>query len=150
MVTKNETPAEMEARLRAEITASLAPQVQVPPIVVASTETAEQMEARIRGGITASNAEIASLCAIAGKPELAATFLAEGKTPTQVRETLAAAAATQQTAQQSTQAQAALRTQSGASDPDAGKDMVAVLNEVDIWANYNKGGRGTPVKYAQH
>lgn len=137
MVTKpNETAAEMETRIRAEVEASLAaPQPVITPAPV--VENAQQMEARIRGEISAKHAEINSLCAIAGKPALAAGFIAANKTVAEVRAELEAAVG--QTS--SVQTQHKIETDK---EPANKGLVVASIDAPAVWANFNKG-KGTPV-----
>lgn len=150
---KIETAAEMEARLRTEITASLkkdaddaaaATLAAAAKTVPAVAETADQIAARVRKDIGDTNAEISSLCIIAGKPELVAGFVAAGKTVAQVRVDLevAAKAAPTKQAPQSQQ----LNTHTGV-DKDASAALTAKdINTNMVWANYRKG-KGTPVSY---
>ncbi len=149
---KQETPAEMEARIRAEVTAELATKAPAAPaaaVPAAGAETPAQMEERIRGQVIAANAEINSLCVIAGKPELAAKFVAEGKSIVEVRAALEALAHAP-----APQAATGLNTHVGAADSEAAKDAIkhltsAPIDSAAIYANLNKGGKGTPVKYLQ-
>jgi len=102
VTTKTETPAEMEARIRAEVTASLAAQapVVVAP-VVAAAETPAEMEARIRASVTAENAakearaaDIRAACSLKGVPSAKTEeFVASAKTVGQVLTELTALAA---------------------------------------------------------
>lgn len=146
MVTKpNETAAEMEARLRAEITASLATAVTVAAPAAAVAETPAAMEARIRGEVASVNADIVALCKIAGKPEAAAGYIAQGKTVAQVRDELANAAPAPQaqTGQQGTQVNT--HQQPNTLQGAAPADMVGAPDTTAIWANFNKG-KSTPFR----
>lgn len=149
---KQETPAEMEARIRAEVTAEMASKAPAasaaPAAAAAATETPQQMEERIRADVTKTNADINSLCIIAGKPDLAAKFVAEGKTVAEVRAALEALAAAPAPAAATV---SGINTHTGAADSEAVKDAVkaltsAPINSADIYKNYNKG-KGTPVSY---
>lgn len=101
VTTKTETPAEMEARIRAEVTASLAAQapVVVAP-VVAAAETPAEMEARIRASVTAEAtakearaADIRAACSLKGIPSAKTEeFVASAKTVGQVLTELTALA----------------------------------------------------------
>src|SRR5690606_12276691 len=100
----------------------------------AAAETPEQMQTRIRKETQAMVAEVNSLCVIAGKPELAAGFIAEGKSVAEVRTALEAAvkAAPAATAQ-------ALNTHPGAVDQNATKGLVPKAYDPNLeWSNYNK------------
>lgn len=148
MVTKpNETPAEMEARLRAEITASLAAAPKPEPVVapvIPVAETPAAMEARIRGEVTSANADINALCKIAGKPEKATEYIAQGKTPTQVRDDLANAAPAPR-AQGNGQSQMNTHGQQapGAMEENHDDLVAKAPNTAKIWANF-RAGKATP------
>lgn len=147
-----ETAAEMEARIRAEIAAEAPPAASAAP-APAAAETPEAMEARIRASIAGTNAEISSLCTIAGKPELAASFIAANKSVADVRKELEAAAKASP-ASASAAPGVSVNTHVGAGDLKADADAVKALTSkpIDasaIFKNFNKGGKGTPVQYMQ-
>lgn len=158
MVTKNETPAEMEARLRQELTASIGADLKktaatdaaaAAAAAAAKPETPAEMEARIRGELTAKNADIVALCELAGKPELANGFIAESKTSVEVRAALLAAKTVTKT--QARQGSAVNTHQQGADQQveEDHSDLVATkLDGNKIWANYRKN-KGTPFTAAQ-
>lgn len=139
---KTETPEEMEARLRAAITAELAPKTEP---VVAATETPAAMEARIRKEVTDINTEVTALCTMAGKPNKAAEFIAQGKTVAEVRAALTADAGTAAPAA-TVAVQQQLNTHVDVQPQLDNKGLVATVNEADVWKNYNNHGKGTPLK----
>ena len=59
-----------------------------PVIPAAAAPDAAAIEARLRGEIAAEHKEIADLCALAGKPAMAADFIAKGLKPEAVRKAL--------------------------------------------------------------
>jgi hypothetical protein len=76
----------MEARIRAEVTASLAPQTQqqiAAPVVAAAVETPAAMEARIRAQV-AEEANIRAYCAQVGHSDKAEKFIADGNSLSEV------------------------------------------------------------------
>lgn len=148
MTTKQETPAEMEARLRTEITAQLAADAvkaaadeKAKPFKKKGDEeddkeTGDEAEARVRAEI----AEVVAMCELTGYTSKANDFIAKGLKPAQALAELqklkAAAAPTSTTASQ-------LRTQHqqqpGADGNASGlpDKVTAEIDANDIWARWN-------------
>jgi ATP-dependent Clp protease protease subunit len=133
---KPETPAEMEARLRAQITAEMAAApAPVVPVVAAAAETPEAMATRIRSEMTAVNAEINDLCKLAGKAGMAADFIAQGKTPAEVRTALTAAVATPA---DTSAAGGGLNNHGQQAPQDDHSDLVVkAIDHNSVWKGYN-------------
>lgn len=139
----NETPEQMEARLRAAITAELAAKPPVVAPVVAVAETAEQMEARLRTSITAENAakakteqSIRAVCAQYGHNDKADAFITEGKSLEDVIVALVALPASKTQRQPTTAALNPHRQQPVEGQQTDGL-VVPELNVTAIWAKWN-------------
>jgi ATP-dependent protease ClpP protease subunit len=99
-----------------------------------------RLEAEIRASVEAESKarveEISSLCKLAGKPQLAATYLAEGRTAGEVKALLLA--------NSSASPELNVSAPSGSQPANQGKPS-ATLNFRAIWANWNrKRGQAVP------
>jgi ATP-dependent Clp protease protease subunit len=136
VTTKPETAAEMETRLRAEITTSLAAAAAttVAPVVAAVVaETPADMEARLRASITAEAtakearaADIRAACSLKGIPSAKTEeFVASAKTVGQVLTELTASA---------TQT---VDTTNGVADNDHNDLVVTSISSAAVFAKFN-------------
>jgi ATP-dependent protease ClpP protease subunit len=100
--TPAETPAEMEARIRKEVEAKIAAEAESKAKADADARAkadaegkapdAAQIEKDVRAKIAGEADEIRALCKLAGKPDAAVQFLADGKSPAEVKAALLAEA----------------------------------------------------------
>ncbi len=146
--TVSATAAIPPAQPQAPAPVAVAPVAPAPapvapaPAPVAAAETADQMRARIQGEFAARVQEIGAICELAGKPNRAAAFIAEGKTPAEV---MAALQAEKSHGGGSKPAPGATITAAhqpaaggahGGADDDT-SDLVATPDPSKIWARYN-------------
>lgn len=138
-----ETPAQVEARIRAAVESEFNAKQALKTTVVTEpvAETTQQVEARIRAEYQLKE-DITAACADKGVPDKAAEYIKAGKTLSEVNAALRALPAPKANGRQSTTAQLNAHSQSPLGQ-DSGAELQPVkLDPAAIWAKWN----GTPKK----